>query len=122
MILVVVLYSIAPLHEPLLNGMHRISHAISSHSAQSHHHHDSSTTHSHEHKYISFFSTLFQSDTSSDSTVLVQEIAIDKHLFTPYEQKETHTRFKTPQLFYFTSETDRVFLELVPPPPRHVFS
>ncbi len=123
MILVVVLYSIAPLHEPLLNGIHRISHAISSHSAQSHHHHDSNTTHSREHKYISFFSTLFQLDNaSSDSTMLVQELAIDKHLFTPYEQKEEQKQFKTPHLFYFTSETYRVFLDLVPPPPKHVFS
>lgn len=92
-LILAVCYLLTPLHQTLKNSIHDISHAITKVEAQQHehqhianskmgrrvmvHHHSHN---SHQHKALSFFNVLFDSDTTPDQNLKDTDVKVDKRV------------------------------------------
>ena len=121
-----VLYLMIPLHQSLLEGFHKLSHAIT-HTSANHHHesdHELDREHTHEHKAIAFFNTLFSpNDTDSDTTdALLLETKYDKHITQDYFQLKPLLSIHTQHTFIYFYGIYYTSLSVQTPPPRKAVS
>lgn len=118
-------YLLVPLQKPLLEGFHKLEHAILQTDVDYSHElaHDADIEHGHEHKAISFLSELFSSEkNASDSEMHSKELKFDKHFQEPNFTSETLPKPFKKSLFFFVSETYSVVPRNDTPPPRFFFS
>lgn len=120
-----VLYLLVPLHQSLLEGFHKLSHAIT-HTSANHHHdldHELDREHTHEHKAIAFFNTLFSTnDTGSDSDTLLLETKYDKHITQEYFHLKPVISIYTKHTFTYHYGIYYTPLSVQTPPPRAAVS
>lgn len=118
-------YLLVPLQKPLLEAFHKLEHAVLQSEVSYSHElaHEADVAHGHEHKAISFLSSLFSSDKNGfDGETLSKEIKFDKHFQKQYSISENLPNPYKKQAFFYISESYSVATSKETPPPKHYFS
>ncbi|QIE60083.1 hypothetical protein G5B37_11060 [Rasiella rasia] len=122
-IVVAALYCLAPLQKPLADGFHKLEHTLLN--TNSHHSHDFAHTldvsHTHDHKVLAFFNTLFQDDAQGNEKP-VKEFKLDKHIVQQFSSEAVNILVRSEKNFNYTFEPYSVVLPYILPPPRSNFS
>lgn len=124
-LLLAVLYVVAPLKNVLLGGVHEIAHAFSQTSAKHSHQlaHDHDEEHTHDHRIVSFFSTLFSSESDAEtSDKIVPQFDVDKHFVQENEAEQLPLKPFRIAVYFYTSEKYTTSLQHTTPPPQGLFS
>lgn len=118
-----VLYLMVPLHQSLLEGFHKLSHAITHTNANHHLDHEKDKEHTHEHKAIAFLNTLFSADeTGSKNEALLLETKYDKHITQEYFQLQPVISIYTKHTFTYHYGIYYIPRSVQTPPPRATVS
>ena len=132
-LILAVCYLLTPLHQTLKNSIHDISHAITKVEAQQHQHQHIANSkmgrrvmahnhshNTHQHKVLSFFNALFDSDTSPDQNLKDSDVKVDKRVVdieTPIFLKPTLFQDHKFSYLLILKTSDR---GLDSPPPEHL--
>ncbi|WP_139149352.1 hypothetical protein [Ulvibacter litoralis] len=121
--LLAVLYVVAPLKNVFLGGLHEIEHAFTQTSAAHSHQlaHDHDEEHEHEHRIVSFFATLFSSESNaSDSDKVILNVEFDKHIVQQTKSLQLPLKpFRIDTYFYVPEVYTASFRNTTPPPEPH---
>lgn len=119
-LLLAVLYVAAPLKNMFVSGLHEIAHAITQTNAHHSHQlaHDHDEEHTHEHRIVSFFSTLFSSESdASASDNVIPQFETDKHIVQENETLELPLKpFRIDSYWYHSEAYITSFRNTTPPP------
>ncbi|MDT0555451.1 hypothetical protein [Patiriisocius hiemis] len=127
-LLLAFIYLLSPIQQPLLEGFHTISHALTQIDSHSHSHtvasknnHVHDHSHSHEHKLLSFLKKVL-TNTTNDHKTQSQFVKYDKHF--SEENTEIEQRLLLPYIYNFFYRTSGYinYLTLELPPPKHSFT
>lgn len=83
LLLLIMLYILAPAKHMIGDELHRISHALSNTDTSPHHHNGPGITHDHEHTVLQFFSNILEHQNDEDPSALLHLSTLDKHLPQP---------------------------------------
>ncbi|MGJ8665500.1 MAG: hypothetical protein ACSHW7_03975 [Patiriisocius sp.] len=116
-VLLAAFYLLTPLSGAILEGLHKISHAVSQSTTHHHHHGHNAHSHGHDHETISFIAEIFSEKQQSDSNEKIATVKIDKHFSEiSYTLKTPQRTFIFPNFNYSFAEVTCLQLLESPPP------
>lgn len=123
-LILALLYLFNPLHKPLADGFHKLSHALT-HTSTGHQHdldHKLGREHSHDHEFISFFSRLFSNDDTPSDKNIVIESKYDKHILQQVALLKKTTYEVIEHQFFYENSIYKAELSVKTPPPKRRLS
>ena len=132
-LIVVTVYFIAPLQQPLAEGFHKVAHAFSktsnhhSHTSnllEKDHEHDANShnTHQHEihsHEFLSFLNTVFSNDLEDDQRPSLNN-ELDKHVIKLAFFEPKFHKVKSRNKFYWVNKQYIISTATASPPPKEI--
>ncbi|GER58818.1 hypothetical protein [Patiriisocius marinus] len=132
-LIVVTIYFIAPLQQPLAEGFHKVAHAFSKTSNHHSHisnllekdHEDHAHSHStqqhetHSHEFLSFLNTVFSNDIEDDQHPSLNT-ELDKHVIKLAFFEPKFHKVKSRTQFYWVNKQYIVSTAIASPPPKEI--
>ncbi|GEM_PF-2565396 len=117
LLLLIMLYILAPAKNILGDELHRISHALSNTDTAPHRHKGAGMTHDHEHSVLQFFSRILEHQNDEDPSTLLHLSTLDKHLPQPTITYILPTVY-TPHKFLYLEHSSEINHPTPYPPPQ----